>query len=124
MPLGFSNTTNITINNITQIANNTDPTGFFIRVNHDIYGGWLYFILLVVFWAIMFYAAQQRENQVLTNAMYSGAIVSIVSLFLRAIEVSRAPGVIEGLLTDYQMWIFPIITIIIMVVVWFSKRES
>ena len=39
MPIGIINTTNVTLHNLTTIANFTDPMEFFINVNNIVYGG-------------------------------------------------------------------------------------
>lgn len=120
MPIGITNTTNITLENITGIINITEPMEFFINVNHTIYQGWLYFILLWALWAVLFLAAQGFKKQLLVNVMYSGAIISIVSFIFRAINLTQ-DGIVRGLLTDYQMWIFPILTAIVATTVWAIK---
>jgi len=114
MPLGMTNTTTIALQNITDMVNITtnDPMAFFVNVNHTVYGGWLYFILLLVLWIILVFAAQEKKPQLGVNIMYSGAAVSLISFFMRAIFIVR-DGVINGLLTDFQMWIFPLITILL-----------
>jgi len=120
--VGITNMTAVSLDNITQIANVSNYPEFLINVNHTIYGGVFMFIMLWVLWVILFIAAQQIKNEILHNAMYSGAIVTMVSFFMRAIYVVK-DGVIIGLLTDIQMWVFPILTIIIAAVVWGMKRN-
>lgn len=120
MPIGINNVTNITLKNITDMINVTDPMEFFINVNNDIYSGMLYFIILWALWVILFFAAQDFKKQILVNLMYSGAIISVISFFLRAIVIVQN-GVIRGLLTDYQMWLFPIITALIACIVYATK---
>ena len=61
-----------------------------------------------------------ENNQILQNLMYSGAVVSLASLFLRALEVQTS-GLPLGLLTDFQMWVFPLITILLAGVIWMVK---
>jgi len=120
MGFGITNITAVTMDNITSITNVTNYPEFLINVNNMIYNGIFYFILLWIFWIIMFVAAQQVKNEPLINAMYSGAVVTMVSFFMRAITVVRH-GIILGLLTDWQMWIFPLITIVIAAVIWGMK---
>ena len=120
MPLGITNVTNVTMDNLTQIINQTDPMGFIIDVNHIVYGGILYFVLLWALWAVLFMAAQDFKKEPLENLMYSGAIVTVASFFLRVIEITRQ-GVTKGLLTDYQMWLFPILTAFIAVAVYATR---
>jgi hypothetical protein len=71
----------------------------------------------------LFVAANKVRDEPLNNAMYSGAVVSILSLILRAIEISES-GIIRGLLTDHQMWLFPLITTIIAGIVWATKQAD
>jgi len=120
MPFGIQNVTAVNMTTIEQLSNFTEFPEFLINVNHVIYGGILYFVLLWVMWIILFMALQQRKPQLLNNLLYSGAVVSVVSFFIRAIEITQQ-GVVRGLLTDYQMWIFPIITISIAAIVWATK---
>jgi len=120
MSLGITNyTTNITLDNLTSIASNiTDPMEIYINANHLIYGGNFYIILLFVLWIILFLIAWKNNTEAKgfhdfsVYMMYSGTIVSILAFFLRAIFVIKS-GEYWGLLTDFQMWIFPILTIII-----------
>jgi len=120
MPFGITNVTAVNLTTLTNIANQTSLPDLFVAINNDIYGGILYFVLLWVLWIILFFAANQGNNQILQNLMYSGAVVSLVSFFLRVIEVRRS-GVVEGLLSDYFMWVFPLITILIALVLWMTK---
>ena len=68
----------------------------------------------------MFITSQKLKDQPLNNAMYSGAIISVASLFLRGVTMVIL-GVRQGLLTDHQMWVFPIITLILVIIVWGTK---
>jgi hypothetical protein len=124
MPTGMmQNATNVTLEGVKDIVNVTSAHDFMINVNQDIYGGWLFFILLGLLWIILFVAANKVRDEPLNNAMYSGAVVSILSLILRAIEISES-GIIRGLLTDHQMWLFPLITTIIAGIVWATKQAD
>lgn len=115
-------TQNITMQNITDIVNVSNIPELYSNINDMIYGGWLWFILMWVGMIILFFAMQEQENQPLTNAMYSSTIITVVSLFLRATEAVRN-GIVYALLTDYQMWVFPLITIVLASVLWLSKRD-
>lgn len=121
MPIGISNITVVTMDNITSIANVSNYPEFLINVNHTIYRGIFYFALLWVLWWILWKAAQEVQDDMLVNAMYSGAVVSVVSFILRAVNVVQ-DGVIKGMLTDVQMWIFPLITIILASIIWGGKQ--
>jgi len=123
MPFGIQNITAPNISVITDIANTTDYAELMMNVNHDIYGGYLFFALLWVLWIILFWASNARNNQILQNLFFSGFVVSVISLFMRAIEVYQN-GVAYGLVTDRQMWIFPVITAILGLVLWMVKRKE
>lgn len=120
MPGMINATQNISIDQINDLANISSLPDFLIKINNVVYSGYLWFILLWVLWVILYRSAQQRNDQPLNNAMYSGAIVSIGSFLLRGIIITRAGG-IEGLLTDHQLWVFPIITAILAVIIWSIK---
>ena len=117
---GIVNVTNVTFENITSIANVSNYTEFLININHTIYNGWFWFIMLCVLWVILFKVANDYNDELVKNIMYSGAVVSILSFLLRAVYIIRN-GVRLGLLTDHQMWVFPIITILLGVIIWASK---
>ena len=87
-----------------------------------IYGGFLYFVLLLVLWVILYLALQNNEDLPLHNVMWSGAIVSIGSFIIRAIEIERN-GIVQGMLSDQHMWIFPLITVLIAAIVWMTKGD-
>ena len=112
MPFGIQNVTAVSLQNLTDIANVSSYPEFLGNVNNIIYEGYLFFILLWVMWIILFVAANQVNDQLLNNGMYSGAVISLLAFFLRAISVTNSAGISYGLLTDFQMWMFPIITII------------
>lgn len=122
MPIGFQNITNVTLDNITSITNGTEPTEFFINVNQTIYNGWLWFILLSLLWFVIYKGSQDNDNQPLTNAMYASATVSLPSFFFRAVEISRN-GLFFGLLTDFQLWVFPVATALIATYLYMTKNE-
>jgi len=111
--VGILNASNVTMANLTSVGNVTNPLEFMVNVNHTIYNGWLFFILCLLLLIVLYIAAQQVEDQPITNIMYSSAAVSIGSLFLRAANIYyTSSGVWLGLLTDNQMYVFPLITII------------
>lgn len=115
---GIQGINNITIENLTSIGNNiTDPMQFFSNVNEVIYTGLLFFVLMWVLVVIIYLALQQFKNIPLINAMYATTLTSIVGFLLRAIEVTGVSGVTVSLITDNQMWIFPIIAIILAAIV-------
>jgi len=112
MPLGITNTTVISLENITQLANVTEPMDFFRNVNHVIYSDYLYFLLFCVLWIIIFITANKVNDQPMNNFMYSSAILSVLVFFGRAMSI----------VTDIQMWIFPIVTAIAAMIIWMTKE--
>lgn len=121
MPVGFINETlNVSQADITALANITTPIDFFINVNNIVYEGWLFFIILATLWVILFMSSNLVRDQPLNNAMYAAASCAILSFMLRGIYVIR-DGVRLGLITDYQLWIFPIITALLMTIIYFLK---
>lgn len=113
---------NVTMQNITDIMNVSSPTELFININHDIYGSWLFFFLIATLWVILFFIAQSREDAPLANLTGAGVIPSIVSLLLRGVYIMEL-GAEKGLLTDFQLWIIPLTTIIFAMILYFMKRE-
>ena len=122
MPGFINETTNVTYEKIVSIVNVSTPEEFLIRANYTIYNGLFYFILIWILWIILFMAAQRlNERNPLQNAMYSGASVSIIAFIMRAITASL-DGVTYSLITDHQMWIFPLLTLVIAAIVWATKE--
>lgn len=117
---GITEVTNVTMAQIQEIANSSTLPEFMIKLNHDVYGGWFWFVILLSLWFVLFIVAQKTKDQPLNNVMYSGAVVSIAALLLRGITISRN-GMIQGMITDHQLWIFPLITIVIAIIVWATK---
>lgn len=119
---GFINATqNITIEKVNDLANLTSVPDFFIKINQVVYDGYLWFVLLWIIAVILYRAAQQMKDQPLNNAMYSMAVVSIGSFILRGVIMVREGGVVEGLLVDHQLWVFPIITAVLGLIIWSIK---
>lgn len=118
--VGIDNVTIITQADITSFGNVSGMSELMIRISNDVYGGMLYFILLFVLWIILFFALQDRDDQPFINIMYSGAGVTIVAMILRAVIVYQ-DGIERGLLSDAQLWVFPIITIILAMFNYFNK---
>jgi len=119
---GFTPYQNITIENVTSLANVTEFPEFMVGVNNTVYGGWLYFILLWAVWFIIFKKSQDRNEDFMVNAMIAFGAVSIMSFFMRAITIVRN-GLVEGLLTDHQLWVFPILAILLAVFIYANKTE-
>lgn len=119
--VGINNITSVTMANITYIGNSSQIPEFIIKVNWIIYDGWFWFFMLATMWVVLFIAAQKMRDQILQNMMYAGVIISILSFFSRAINMYMF-GVLRGLMTDVQMWIFPLLTIIIATILWATKE--
>ena len=120
--MGITQFNNITIENVTSIVSGANPEDFFLRVNHVVYGMLLYFVLLMVLWYIIFKFAQKVENQPLHNMFYASLIVSIIAFFTRAIYGVYS-GTAISLITDEQLWIFPILTTILGTILWITKQD-
>jgi len=105
---GLTEITNVTLHNVTSVVNVSSLSEFYINVNNTIYGGIFFFIVLWVLWIILFFAFDKMRDGMLSNAIYATAIVSIISLLMRGVFVIQL-GVEKGLLTDNQLWAFPII---------------
>jgi len=115
---------NITLENITSMINLTsgEPAEFLINVNWQVYGGWFFFVMLWVLGFILYRLAQEKQDQPLINAMYIMTALTILSFFLRAVYVLRN-GIVYALITDWQMWIFPLITAILAAIVKYMSDD-
>lgn len=117
MPIGFQTPANISMDNLTGMINNTDVAVTLINMNHTIYQGYFFFILLWLLAIILYFAFLNNDedirgvNDYLVYSLYSFTIVSILSFFLRAIYIVRH-GVILGLINDWQLWLFPVLVIL------------
>ena len=121
MALGITNLTDVSLTNITQLANVTgDPIQFMIRANHVMFDGWFYFFMLIVLGIILYFVAQDRKDQPLNNIMITSTVLAMISFFMRAITMVEN-GVVIGLISDFQMWIFPLFAVIMAGIVWFIK---
>ena len=117
---GINNVTNATMEQLEYMANSSSLPEFFVKVSTIVYGGWLWFIILCVVWFVLFRGMNQKRDQLLINGMYSGAVVTVLSFLLRAVT-AMVYGVESALLTDHQLWVFPIVTLLLMVIVWATK---
>ena len=121
MAIGILNITNTSMTDINYLVNSSNLAEFYIKVNHVIFQGWFWFIMMWVLFIILFVAANKVKDQVLNNIMYSFAAVSVLTLLLRGVNM-LIEGVVQGLVTDSQMWVFPILTILCAGVVWATKE--
>ena len=120
MSIGIGNITSVTMDNITAISNVSSFPEFMIQANNIIYNGYYWFIILWVTFFILFIAAQKVRDQPINNAMYSSVVITILSFLLRGMKIVDV-GVVKALLTDHQMWAFPILTIILATIAWAVK---
>jgi lipoprotein signal peptidase len=123
MTLGIQNATNVTIENINTIINVSSPEQFFLNVNVLVYSGWLYFILMCVLVFVLYTMAQEQRDEPLNNLFISFLITSVLSLMLRAIY-GVIFGVEQALLSDMQLWVFPIATAVLGALIWSTRREN
>ena len=114
---GLQQINNITLKNVTDIANITSPEQFFINVNVMVYGGWLYFILLCIIFAIIYVGLLKNGTKGLSSAIYASTACTILSFLLRAVYYTQG-GVTKALLSDFQLWIFPIFAIVLALINW------
>lgn len=117
---GINGTGNATIEVINAIGNSTGIDQMYILVNHEIFGGYLFFTLLWVMWIILFVASQKLRDQPLNNALYACTAMSILALVLRAITMTYN-GEVIGLINDFQVFVFPTLTILLATVIWAIK---
>lgn len=105
---------NVTMKNITDVINITtgDPAEIFINANEVIYGGWYWFVILWLIGFVLFKLAQRQLDQPLVNAMYVCTVLTVFSFILRAMSIVKY-GAVWGMLTDWQMWFFPLITVLL-----------
>jgi len=121
--VGIANASTITWENLSYLTNSTSIPEFFIRANWMIYGGTFFFIILLVFWVILTIVAYRIDrNNVLRDVMYSGAVISVLSFIVRGIYIVEE-GIRKGLLSDTQLWIFPLITILIAAYLYATKNN-
>jgi hypothetical protein len=121
--MGIVNQTNVSMQDINNIINLTthDPTEFMLNINHFVYAGWFFFILLCIIGFLLFRKAQEKQDQPLINIMYVSTALTLVSFLMRAWFVYR-DGIFIGAITDFQLWIFPLIAILTATMVKFSSN--
>jgi len=121
--VGIANATAITFDNLSYLSNSSSIPEMFIRANWMIYGGVFFFAMLLTFWAILIIVAYKIDrNNILRDVMYSGAVISVLSFLIRSVYIVEE-GVRKGLLTDSQLWIFPLITMLVALYLYATKRN-
>jgi len=123
MSIGITNTTTISFDNITYITNVSSFPEMLIKANWTIYGGIFFFLMLLTFWLILMIVAYKIDrNNVIRHAMYSGAVISVLSFVLRGIYII-VNGVRQGLMSDFQLWIFPLVTMLLAAYLYATKNN-
>ena len=118
--VGINGTTNASLETINQIANTSSMEGMYILIDQNIYGGMFWFIMLWLLWVILFIAANRVKGQPLNNAMYAMSVCTVFSFLLRAVTIT-IDGFVTGMLSDYQMWVFPLLTALLGASIWALK---
>lgn len=118
----LTNVTAPTLANLTYLVNVTSPSEFFVKTNVLVFNGYLWFILLWLVVFIAFVVGQSVKDQPLNNALYGLSVVSVLALLLRGVS-ALVFDVRYSLLSDYQFWVFPLLTILLAVVVWGIKEK-
>lgn len=127
--VGINNVTAINFSSVNEIINSTNIAEFTVKVNWIVFDGWMFFSLLMVLWFILIMTAHRKqiargvEPRVLHNMMISGYPVTLASFLLRAVEV-YIYGIKKALLTDYQLWIIPLIMVVIATTLWIIKDDT
>lgn len=112
----INGTTEITEGTIRNITNVSGFPELLTNINHQIYGGKLIFIFLFVLFIILTYASYRKmPTDVLRHMMTASARVSILAILFIGIQVSSMGA--QGLITDAQMWVFPILTVVLAAIV-------
>jgi len=120
MSFGISNSSVVSLKNITDIVNITNPGEFFITADQIMYGGWFWFIIIAILGIIVYRVAQEFEDQPLTNTFYTAAGLTVVAFLNRAYCMSFR-GATACLINDWQMWMFPILLVVSGSILYFIK---
>jgi len=115
MPLGFNTNhinSSVIKSNIDSMGNSSSMPGFMINVNHYIFDGWLFFILIFILMTLLTYTFIKNGDSYLSSMMASSTICAIVSILARGLYVV-VQGLQVGILTDFQLWIFPILSLVL-----------
>ena len=111
--MGIYNVTVVTMHNLTSIMNVSEPVGFLRNVNGVVYGGILFYLLLWVLLLVLFWGAYEKRDEFLINGMYSSAVVTVIGLFFFVL----------GLINGFQWGSFALISVVLALVVWFTKAK-
>jgi len=121
MSIGISNQTAVSLHNITEIANISNPGEFLLKANHIMFADWFYFIILLILAIIGFVIAQKFEDLPLNNAMYVAAACTVIGFLMRAYCMDFH-GTTICLVNDFQVWVFPLIAVIFAGFIYISKQ--
>lgn len=121
MPGFLTNTTNVQLTDIINLTNASSLPEFAIKADLIMFGGVFWSIMLWLTVAVLFFAAQKRNpDQPMQNLFYSFGIISIIAILARS--VTALIGITtQSLINDHQMWIFPVITMILGAILWATK---
>jgi hypothetical protein len=118
---GITNATQVTFDSVQSIANSSTIPEFLVKINQIVFDGYFSFTMLWVTLIIVFVAANFVKDQPLNNWMYSSAFVSFLAIILRAVT-HTIDGTTYALLSDFQFWMFPLMTVISVGIVWMTKQ--
>jgi hypothetical protein len=121
MSIGFVNVTNTSIELINNVGNYTNPAEIFVYINHVMFNDFLFYPLFWLLAIILFVTAQNIRKEPLSNLLYAFGITSIVAIFARTTQAFIL-GSYVSLLIDHQFWTFPILTALIAMIIWATKK--
>lgn len=121
MPTGIFNFTNVSQESITSMTNSTNPAELLIRINEVVFNGYGFFLGFLAFFVVLFLSAQSFRKEPLSNLLYSSTIVSVVAILSRGVQ-AYIEGNYYSMLTDYLMWIFPLMSSIFAGALYISKK--
>lgn len=122
MPGFINQINNVTVDNVTSLSTNiTNYADFYININQFVYEGWLTFIILIVLGTILFLSMNKLNDDPGKNILYITTLLTVLSILIRG-AYTVIGGIQYSLLTDWQLWIFPIITGILILIRWATKE--
>jgi len=111
--VGIQNITSVTMDNLTSLGNVTGLAQWMVQADKVMFGGIYFFVMLFVFWIILVLSMRGNGSKPMVNVMRAGAVVSVVSFFLRAVQVTLTDFTLATALIDWQMWLFPVVTAVV-----------
>ena len=121
--VGIDSATNISRSVLLDSVNVTGPAEWFAKINSTMFDGWGFFMVYVFVVGLVFFVVSMklREGDVLGNAYYTVAFLSLGGFLVRGIEFANGSSV-YFLMSDFQMWIFPVLTAILTFVIVAGKK--